>query len=70
MAKLIKVFILLALISLAISLLLRVALPLVNVTLPAPPIHPPIEPHSFLHFADTCLLFAIALGILQLIKQK
>lgn len=64
----IKIFLVLAGVAFIISIFLRVAHPFLS-ALPIIPMEPPLEPHSFLYFADTCLLFAIALGIFQLLKK-
>ncbi len=66
----IKIFLLLAGVGLAISVLLRLLRPLAQTVMPPSHIEPPLEPHSILIFVNTCLLFVIALAVLQLTKQK
>jgi len=72
--KFAKILIIAALISFIISVYFRFSVnPFFNLGQSLPIISlgkAPLEPHSFLKLSDTCLLFAIAIGILELIKQK
>jgi len=72
--KLVRILIVLGLISFLISLYFRFSVNPFFTLGSSLPINSlgkaPLQPHSFLKLSDTCLLFAIAIGILELVKQK
>jgi hypothetical protein len=61
MKSIINIALVVAVISLIVGIFSRLTLT---------PIGPGIEAQAFLQFANTCLLAAIALGILELLKLK
>lgn len=63
MKQLIDVFIILAVVSLVIGIISRIML------VPFPPVIN-VEANAFVRFTNTCLLFAIALTLLEMLKKK
>ncbi len=63
MITLMAVCITVALASLVLGIISRILL------VPFPPVLQ-LEANAFLRFTDTCLLFAIALGLLGILKKK
>lgn len=61
MKCLIKVVLIAALVSLVVGIISRMTFT---------PLMYGLEANAFLRFTDTCLLFAIALGLLEILKTK
>lgn len=68
MKTVIKILLALAVISFALSVIIRLAPE--SLAAMTQLVKPPVTVGTCLHFTDICLWFAIALGVLQLIERK